>query len=114
MNTWLLRCIVCTLCLVIAGSWVLAEEGMWMLNEIEHLDLDTMKTRGLELSPGEITELSEAVVLIGGGTGAFVSNEGLILTNHHVAYGAIQRESTLGENAISCGPRWPGWRRPGT
>ena len=76
---------------------------MWMFDEIKHLPLDTMKVRGLELSPKEITNLREAIVLIGGGSGAFVSPNGLILTNHHVAYGAIQRESTLEENFIQNG-----------
>jgi len=92
-----------SLCIFCVNSWVRAEEGMWMFDEIKHLPLDTMKERGLELTPEEIVYLREACVLIGGGSGAFVSPDGLILTNHHVAYGAIQHESTLEENFIQNG-----------
>src|SRR5690606_19372802 len=44
-----------------------------------------------------------AVVRAGGGTGAFVSADGLVLTNHHVAYGVIQYNSTPQRNLIDAG-----------
>jgi hypothetical protein len=103
MHTKSFRSILILFITLLTCSLVLAEEGMWMFNEIEHLPLDTMKARGLELTPKEIVDLREAFVLMGGGSGAFVSPDGLILTNHHVAYEAIQHESTLEENFIQNG-----------
>ena len=44
-----------------------------------------------------------AVIKVGGGTGAFVSGEGLLLTNHHVAYGVIQYNTSAKENLIEHG-----------
>ncbi len=72
-----------------------ADDGMWMPHQMKGLDLEK---EGLKMDPGDLykkdgTGLMSAVVYLGGGTGSFVSSEGLILTNHHVAFGAIQRAS---------------------
>lgn len=80
-----------------------AEEGMWMLDQLGLLPFDQMKAKGLELTLEQIYNLKDAVVNVGGGSGAFVSPNGLILTNHHVAYGAIQRGSSLEQNFIQNG-----------
>ncbi len=82
---------------------VKADEGMWLLDEIPDLPLKKMKALGLDLSPEQILKLKEAVVQVGGGTGSFVSPDGLILTNHHVAYGAIQYESTAEQDLLANG-----------
>ena len=63
-----------------------ADEGMWMPHQMKVLNL---KALGLQMDPGDLyredgTGLMSAVVNLGGGTGEFVSSEGLILTNHHV------------------------------
>lgn len=76
-----------------------ADEGMWTLDALKQLPWDQMKAKGLQLSPEDIYNpkdvgLSDAIVQLGGGTGSFVSPNGLIVTNHHVAYGAIQRQSS--------------------
>ncbi|MBD3384109.1 hypothetical protein GF407_04200 [candidate division KSB1 bacterium] len=81
------------------------DSGMWLPHQIEALNL---KSEGLELDPATLfkedgTGLMSAVVYLGGGTGEFVSPEGLILTNHHVAFGAIQRASTEESDYISKG-----------
>jgi len=60
------------------------------------------------MDPGNLyktdgTGLMSAVVNLGGGTGEFVSPEGLVLTNHHVAYGAIQRASSKENDYITGG-----------
>jgi len=73
-----------------------ADEGMWMPHQMKDLDLIKL---GLQMNPENLfkkdgTGLMSAVVNLGGGTGEFVSPEGLILTNHHVAFGAIQRAAT--------------------
>ncbi|MES2457730.1 MAG: S46 family peptidase [Bacteroidota bacterium] len=72
------------------------EEGMFPLSEIHTLDL---KKAGLKIGVNEIynpkaTSLIDALVNVGGCTGSFISNEGLIITNHHCAFSAVQLAST--------------------
>lgn len=72
------------------------EEGMFPLSELHKLDL---KKAGLKISQNEIynpngTSLVDALVNVGGCTGSFVSNQGLIITNHHCAFSAVQLAST--------------------
>jgi len=94
------------LCLIVGLSLIaLADEGMWLPHQMKDLDL---KTLGLQMDPGNLykkdgTGLMSAVVYLGGGTGEFVSPEGLILTNHHVAFGAVQRASTKEKDYIQDG-----------
>jgi hypothetical protein len=95
---------LCTFLLSIIG-WKSVDEGMWLLN---NLPIHEMKAKGLQLSAEEIysstgPSLKDAVVLLGGGTGSFVSPEGLIITNHHVAYGAIQALSTVEHDYLNDG-----------
>ena len=92
------------LCLVSISH---AAEGMWPPYELPAEVLADMQDMGLELGGDEIwnedgTGVANAVVSVGA-TGAFVSPDGLILTNHHVAYGAVQRISTAGKNYIEGG-----------
>lgn len=82
-------------------------EGMWLPYAIPEEILTEMRAAGLELGPEQIwsasgTGIANAVVSLGA-TGSFVSPEGLILTNHHVAYGAVQRISTPEKNYIEGG-----------
>jgi Peptidase S46 len=82
-----------------------ADDGMWMPHQMKTLDL---KALGLEMDPGNLyktdgTGLMSAVVNLGGGTGEFVSPGGLVLTNHHVAYGALQRASSKENDYIANG-----------
>jgi len=84
------------LSLLILLSFAFAEEGMYPLSEIHKLDL---KAKGLEI---EITELYnpdgvsliDGICNVSGCSGSFVSEKGLILTNHHCAYRAIKNAST--------------------
>lgn len=78
----------------------IADEGMWPVYSLDKLDWATLKARGLTLDREDIysasgRSLANAVVSLGGGTGSFVSPNGLIITNHHVAESAIQRQSTI-------------------
>ena len=84
------------------------EEGMWMANDLPIEIFQEMQNSGLELSQDELynqngTGICNAVVSLGGGTGSFVSPEGLIVTNHHVAYGAVQKISSADNNYITEG-----------
>ena len=92
--------------LLSTATW--AEEGMWQIDELKKLDFKMLKQMGLELSMKEIyggegKGIASAIVELGGGTGGFVSPEGLILTNHHVAFTALQRASTAEQNYIEEG-----------
>lgn len=72
----------------------LADEGMYPISEIMKLDL---RSKGLVLDPAEIYAAERSLILAivsVGATGSFVSPDGLILTNHHVAFGAVQAAST--------------------
>ncbi|HUI65121.1 MAG TPA: S46 family peptidase, partial [Bacteroidota bacterium] len=104
-TVWRLPIILTVLALFPAGRW--ADEGMWLL-DTSKLPFSAMKKEGLELSPEQIynphgKSLTDAVLLLGGGTASFVSAEGLILTNHHVAYGSIQALSSVQDDYLRNG-----------
>jgi hypothetical protein len=82
--------------LILQSAYKPWEEGMFPLSEIHKLDL---KKAGLKISVNEIynpkaNSLIDALVNVGGCTGSFISNEGLIITNHHCAFSAVQLAST--------------------
>ncbi|MFZ4795230.1 MAG: S46 family peptidase [Blastocatellia bacterium] len=89
------------------ASW--ADEGMWLPNSIGKLPLSQLKKRGFELKPEEVYSVTEpslkdAIVQISiGGTGSFVSPDGLIMTNHHVAFSAVTSASTTEHDYITQG-----------
>ena len=85
-----------------------ADEGMWPPFLLDKSPIDTWHARGLDLSAKDIYDpqqgsLSDAIVQLGGGTASFVSFDGLIATNHHVAFGALQRTSSVGSDYITEG-----------
>ncbi len=88
---------------------VLADEGMWLLPLIEKLNSKKMKELGFKLTAKDIydinnSSLKDAVVHFGGGcTAEIISNEGLVLTNHHCGYGAIQKLSTVEHDYLQDG-----------
>ncbi len=91
--------------LLLSTSLTIAEEGMFPLSELQKLNLPE---KGLEISALEIynpdgISLIDAICKVGGCTGSFVSADGLILTNHHCAYGAVQRASTAEHDYIRNG-----------
>ncbi|MBI4548155.1 MAG: S46 family peptidase, partial [Ignavibacteriae bacterium] len=96
------------LCIFLFTAWIAPDEGMWMLTQLEKLPWSEMKNHGLELTPEQIynpdgTSLKDAIVLLGGGTSSFVSAEGLLLTNHHVAFAAIQSVSSVEDDYLKNG-----------
>lgn len=88
---------------------VKADEGMWLLPLIKKLNIDTMHSLGFKLSAEDIysinnSSLKDAIIIFGGGcTGEIVSEEGLVLTNHHCGYDAIQNHSTVEHNYLKDG-----------
>src|SRR5690554_7383308 len=97
------------LLLLINLSKVKADEGMWLLPLLQQLNIETMNVMGLELSAEELfsinqSSLKDAIVIFGGGcTGEMISDQGLLLTNHHCGYGQIQVLSTLANNYLDNG-----------
>jgi len=82
-----------------------AEEGMYPLSEIQKLNL---QQAGLQIGINDIynpngVSLIDALVKINGCTGSFVSDKGLIITNHHCAFGAISKVSTPEKNYLENG-----------
>lgn len=85
------------LALALAAVSAHAEEGMWMPKQLPQI-AKGLKAAGLELDPAKLQDLTAfpmgAVVSLGGCTASFVSPQGLVVTNHHCAYGSIQYNST--------------------
>jgi len=77
------------------SSFSTLEEGMFPLNELHRVDLEKagLKIPLKAIYNPEGTSLVQALVRVGGCTGSFVSNEGLIITNHHCAFGAVASAS---------------------
>jgi hypothetical protein len=72
---------------------------MFLPDAVASIPFDKLVKRGLKLKPTDIYDpngisLKDAVVIVDGGTGEFVSPEGLLLTNHHVAFDALVSAST--------------------
>ncbi len=90
---------------LIFSGWNPPDEGMFPLSEIGGLNL---KEAGLKIEISDIynpggTSLTDALVKVGGCTGSFVSDKGLILTNHHCAFGYVAAASTVINNYLENG-----------
>jgi len=71
---------------------------MWMPQQIPQLAAELQKA-GIRIDPNRLADLTGdpmgAVISLGGCTASFVSPDGLVVTNHHCAYGSIQHNSAL-------------------
>jgi len=103
-----LRFYYCSLLITTTFFSTRADEGMWMPHQLKSREA-SMKERGLKIPVEEIysesgSSLKDAVVLFGGGcTGEIISDQGLLLTNHHCGYSQIQSLSTLENNYVENG-----------
>ena len=95
------------LILIIFGlsHFITADEGMYPLSEIQKLDL---QAKGLEIELSELynpdgISLIDGICNVSGCSGSFVSEKGLILTNHHCAYRAIKNASTAENDFLENG-----------
>ena len=90
-----------------------ADEGMWVPQQLPEI-AGPLKKAGLKLDPKQLANLTGdpmgAVVSLGGCTASFVSPQGLVVTNHHCAYGSIQLNSTAEKNLIKDGFNAPAFK----
>jgi len=86
-----------------------ATEGMWLPLLLSQLNEKEMQSMGMKMSAEDIYSvnqgsLKDAIVRFGGGcTGEIISDQGLLLTNHHCGYGQIQSHSSLENNYLEEG-----------
>ncbi|MGZ8552345.1 MAG: S46 family peptidase, partial [Chitinophagaceae bacterium] len=96
-------------CLLVIVSLAKADEGMWLPLLLEKLNEKQMKSMGMKISAKDIYSinkgsLKDGIVSFGGFcTGEVISAKGLVLTNHHCGFDAIQNHSTLDRNYIRDG-----------
>ena len=100
---------ITTAALCFALTPMRADEGMWLLPLLGQQKLGEMKALGLELDANDLynpenASLKDAVVIFGGGcTGEVVSPDGLVFTNHHCGYDAIQTHSSVEHDYLTDG-----------
>ena len=98
-----------TLAILFGAMPVKADEGMWLLPLLEKLNIKKMQEMGCKLTAEDIysinnSSLKDAIVHFGGGcTGEIVSDKGLLFTNHHCGYGAIQKLSSVEHDYLKDG-----------
>lgn len=85
-----------------------ADEGMWIPSLLEKLNEGEMITMGMRISAKDIYDinnasLKDAIVSIGGCTAEIISDQGLLITNHHCGYRRIQKHSTLEHDYLTDG-----------
>ncbi|MBO7622462.1 MAG: S46 family peptidase, partial [Bacteroidales bacterium] len=92
-----MRKILCSLAaLLVLATGARADEGMWLLPLLQKMNSKVMKDMGCKLSAKDIydithSSLKDAIVQFGGGcTGEVISDQGLLVTNHHCGYSSIQ------------------------
>lgn len=99
----LFKSFVLPVALLGAAGFASADEGQWQPHQLPQLKSE-LKRIGIAMPAEKLADLARhpmsAIVSLGGCSASFVSPEGLVLTNHHCAYGAIQRNSTPEKNYI--------------
>ena len=91
------------------GFESIAEEGMWLPQLLKTMNEKDMQTNGLQLTAEDLysvnnSSLKDAIVSLGGFcTAEIISSEGLLLTNHHCGFGAIQEHSSTANDYLQDG-----------
>jgi hypothetical protein len=105
--TRLLRRLSLTLAAFAAATGA-ADEGQWLPQQVLAMDWDALRARGMRLSRDEFWNperggVLSAAVQIGGCSASFCSSDGLVVTNHHCGFGAINSLSTPARNFLRDG-----------
>ena len=97
------KSVVLPLALLGLAGAAFADEGQWQPHQLPQLKSE-LKRIGITMPAEKLADLGKhpmsAIVSLGGCSASFVSPAGLVVTNHHCAYGAIQRNSTAEKNYI--------------
>ncbi|SFC14048.1 S46 family peptidase [Massilia yuzhufengensis] len=97
------KSIVLPVVLLGVATTAVADEGQWQPHQLPQLKSE-LKRIGITMPAEKLADLTRhpmsAMVSLGGCSASFVSPNGLVVTNHHCAYGAIQRNSTPEKNYI--------------
>ncbi len=86
-----------------------ADEGMWMLGNLNKQTRETMKELGLQMPADKLyspkrASLKDAVVSFGGFcSGVVVSEDGLVFTNHHCGFSSVQQHSSVEHDYLKDG-----------
>ena len=94
---------------LVLGTPLKADEGMWIPLLIEKFNIKLMQEKGFKLSAEDIYSVNQAcmkdaVIHFGGRcTGAVISSDGLLITNHHCGYDEIQKHSSLERDYLTNG-----------
>ncbi len=97
------------LVILLSIGQLFAKEGMWIPILLKKYNLAEMQRMGFKLTAQDIYDVNnasmkDAVVIFGGGcTGELISNEGLLITNHHCGYSSIQAHSTVEHDYLTNG-----------
>ena len=95
--------------IILLSSLLRADEGMWIPVLMEKFNIEIMQEKGFKLSAEDIysvnqASMKDAVMIFGGGcTADLISNQGLIITNHHCGYRPIQSHSTVDHDYLTNG-----------
>ena len=101
-----LRILSTALAVALVAPVAHADEGMWQPSQMPELAAQ-LKARGLKMDPAALSTLAakplDAVISLGGCTASFVSPTGLVVSNHHCVYGAVQYNSTPERDLLTNG-----------
>jgi hypothetical protein len=95
--------------IILSSSLLRADEGMWIPILIKKFNIEIMQEKGFKLSAEDIysvnqASMKDAVMIFGGGcTADLISDQGLIITNHHCGYRPIQSHSTVDHDYLTNG-----------
>lgn len=95
--------------LLLAPMGAMAEKGMWVPMLIGKYNIEDMQSKGFKLTAEDVYSINQpsikdAIVIFGNGcTGEVISPDGLLITNHHCGYGAIQRLSSVENDYLTHG-----------
>jgi hypothetical protein len=98
-----------TLICLLLFKTIFAVEGMWIPTLLKKFNIEEMQKMGFKLTAEDIYDVNhasmkDAIVLFGSGcTGEVISNDGLLITNHHCGFGQIQKHSTLAHDYLTDG-----------